>query len=353
MKKRGIIYIILAFLLLLTSCGERESEISAPVEPLELISETQTFGQTYNVNVVNDKAYIAAGTYVIVYDVTNKTAPVELSSQKVDLNCYDLQMVECDSATFGAERLLYAGNGNFGVHAFDATTVEDTIIDLGIDGGPNGIPYVHDVEILKINEEKHYVISSNSTSGIRIMRLNYNPPDPPWPPSWSYEVDAHFLSSELGGRARHVVAVDSNTLYAACGVGNFKKIDISDPDPANWQVVDGVDTYGDMRGLFIQGKYAYAADGGFGFDIIDLETMELVSNINTAGFARDVYVVGDKAYLADGSRGLRVIDISDKENPEIIATFDIEHGYANAVFAEEDYIYVADKYRGLLIIGWK
>ena len=61
-------------------------------------------------NVVNDTAFVSAGTYLTIYDITDRTAPVVVSAIEHDETCYDALLVDCDPTTYGKERILYSRN---------------------------------------------------------------------------------------------------------------------------------------------------------------------------------------------------------------------------------------------------
>ena len=111
------------------------------------------------------------------------------------------------------------------------------------------------------------------------------------------------------------------------------------------------ETPGTALGVAVSGDYAYVADYGAGFQVVDIsepESPAIVGSVNTPGYARDVAVSGDYAYVTDFDYNLLVIDISVPSTPTIIASVE-EPKVAWSVIASGNYIYVADYDAGLII----
>ncbi|MEM4390460.1 MAG: VWA domain-containing protein [Candidatus Diapherotrites archaeon] len=114
-----------------------------------------------------------------------------------------------------------------------------------------------------------------------------------------------------------------------------------------------------IRGIFVEGKYVYVAGEGLGRSdsgliIIDAGnsaqgSMQTIGRLDTTD-PRDVFVDGNYAYLADGSAGLRIINITNKTNPTLVGTYNTP-GTAYDVIVDGNYAYVADLSGGLRIIN--
>ncbi len=104
--------------------------------------------------------------------------------------------------------------------------------------------------------------------------------------------------------------------------------------------------------IYVEGDYAYIADGENGLEILYIATSNPVhvANVPTGGVARKVYIDGEYAYVSTGFNGIKVIDISDPNNP-----FEIEH-YPTTAFTldaveRDGFIFAADGENGLKIIN--
>jgi hypothetical protein len=64
--------------------------------------------------------------------------------------------------------------------------------------------------------------------------------------------------------------------------------------------------------------------------------LNLVGSYDTPGQANDIFIQGDYAYIADGSRGLLILDIASPYFPSFVASYNTP-GPAYRVFVSEDY----------------
>jgi len=107
-------------------------------------------------------------------------------------------------------------------------------------------------------------------------------------------------------------------------------------------IVGSCDTPGTAIEVYIEGNYAYIADGNAGLQIIDITDKKNPNIVGSCGgntqhaYAEDVYVEGNYAYIAGD--GLQVIDITDKKNPNIIGICETN---AHGVYVKGNYAYVA------------
>ena len=114
------------------------------------------------------------------------------------------------------------------------------------------------------------------------------------------------------------MAVDGNYAYAATG-RQLKIFDVTDPiSPVE---VATHDTPGTAMAVTLAGSLAYVGNANYGVRIIDVsdpnEPFEL-GYFDTPSVTRDVAVSGSYAYLAEGE-GLRILDVTDPTMPLQIA----------------------------------
>lgn len=111
-------------------------------------------------------------------------------------------------------------------------------------------------------------------------------------------------------------------------------------------------TSGMAYDVFVQGDYAYVADGEEGLRVINVGNPidpSFEANFNTSGFTQAVYVQGGYCYLADGTNGLQIVDVSNPSAPDAAGWFDT-WGSASDLFVSGDFAYVANGAGGLQII---
>ena len=144
-------------------------------------------------------------------------------------------------------------------------------------------------------------------------------------------VDGDFAYIAEGSNGLTIVYIAGSNLYF---VSNF---------PLN-----------DARAVFVKDGIAFVADGINGlkiFNILIPSLPTLISQISTNGICNDVHAVGSYAFLADGETGLRILNISNILNPVTIKTINTG-GFVYAVQAEADHVYFVDKEKGFFAIDY-
>ena len=89
---------------------------------------------------------------------------------------------------------------------------------------------------------------------------------------------------------------------------------------------------GSVNDVVAVGKYAYAASGEKGLQILDWENQKKVADVDT-GDAQGVFVSGDYAYVAAGNDGLKIVNIAKPTEPELVEVADIP------VFARQVFVH--------------
>ena len=147
------------------------------------------------------------------------------------------------------------------------------------------------------------------------------------------------------------VAVDGNYAYVANGEGGLKIINVAAPTIP--ELVGGLDIDGYARGVAVGGNHAYVADGWSGLKIINVAiptAPELISSLDTDGSAIGTTLAGSYVYLADESKGLKIVNVTTPATPELTGGLDTD-GNAWGVAIAGDYAYVADGESGLKIVN--
>jgi hypothetical protein len=153
--------------------------------------------------------------------------------------------------------------------------------------------------------------------------------------------------------AQNLFVDDDEYLYMVDSAADGEGLRILDAfNPGNVGYLGFVETPGQAHGVFVDGDYAYVADGNSGLQIINIsdKSNPVISGTQmTADSAQAVSVSGNYAYIADLAAGLRVIDVSAPAAPSIVgscSTSDIAYGVA----VSGNYAYVADGLSGLHVI---
>ena len=119
----------------------------------------------------------------------------------------------------------------------------------------------------------------------------------------------------------------------------------------NIEYIGLYNTPGEALSVFVNGQYAYIADGYSGLLVIDISNPNspvYVGSCNTEDKARGIYIHDDKAYIADDYAGLRIIDVSDPANPSYNSSFDTPCQSVDVV-VRGNLAYLTDAMNGLLI----
>ncbi len=266
-------------------------------------------------------AYVAAGGFMYVVDISNKSNPVPVAY-------FD---------TIGTNAMGICISGNYAYVALYSSGVQ--IIDISNPLAPVQAGYISGSAI-DVSVSGSYAYVATYSGGIRI--IDVSTPDSPVEVA-SYDVPGASMSGGVYAYASHAYLTVSDT-------GLFI-MDISIPDTVN--IVAHIDTPGSAGGVFVSGNYAYIADGASGLRVIDISTPDTpveTGSYNTPGSAYDVYVSSGYAYVADSSKGIRVVNVSNPYSPGETGFFEMSNANTRGIFVLDGYAYAADIYRGLRIL---
>ena len=127
-------------------------------------------------------------------------------------------------------------------------------------------------------------------------------------------------------------------------------------DPTFPYQVGYCETPGTSDAIYVEGDYAYVADGSDGLRVISgTSNPHEVSFYDTLGWAGGVAVSGNYAYVTDGTYdtdgGLRIIDISNPAAPTEAGFYDAP-GWAVDVAVAGNYAYVVENSGFIGYAGW-
>lgn len=270
--------------------------------------------------VAGDRAYLGMGRNVVVLDVSNKTAPVELGK---------LLLASGITAVAVSGDLAYVTTSASELHVIDVSNPQHPAHagQSGTIGAPVGITV-----------SGGYAYIATGATGLRVFDLSV-----PENPVLVGNCDTIGMLSDI--------AISDHYAYVADGASGLQVIDIA--DPANPVAIGGYDTTGYATGVTISGHYAYVADGSPGLRVIDVANPAQpvqVGTYNTSGEAQRVAVSGSYAYVADWTAGLQVINITNPAAPTRAGGYDTS-GYAVQIAVSGSYAFIADQGPGLQIIN--
>jgi len=104
--------------------------------------------------------------------------------------------------------------------------------------------------------------------------------------------------------------------------------------------------------IFLDGDFAYVADGENGLVVIYIATSDpgYISNCQTGGIARNVFVKNNKAYVSAKENGLVVVNVTNPYNPVVQTTYSTT-GLTMDAKERDGYLYIADGENGLKIVN--
>lgn len=314
MKNAKYLFLVIAMLLF---CGR--PEVTEPGATFTIIGECPLPGYAKDLELIDDLAYVANGQGGLqIIDISNPESTF-VTGQYVAYG-WDANAVAVRD-TFAYVALSPLGGGLLVLNIADPTAP----FFLGQDGSFSA----YDV-----------VAPANDTAYVYVAG-GY----------WFYVWDINYMSYarrlKSFGDIIGLFMVDT-LAYLTCeqmGMWIFNTASL-DTLPVGW-----TDTPSNARNLFVDGNYAYVADGRAGLIIVEVSDAgnpTIVVEYDTPGYANGVFVSGTYAYIADGDGGLQVVDVSDPTDLDYYGN--LETSYANGVYVRGDTVYIADRDLGLVIV---
>lgn len=149
------------------------------------------------------------------------------------------------------------------------------------------------------------------------------------------------------------VFVRDNFLYVTNYNGGFNIVDIN-----SLEIIGDCETRGIPNDIIVKGDppYAYVAENDSGLSIISLSSSYphtvsswIPSDVSPGEKAKKLFVQDNNIFIAYGLRGLVILDISDPLNPSYLSEFQTS-SISQDVYVFGDYAYVANSERGLTVI---
>ena len=225
---------------------------------------------------------------------------------------------------------LYALDKNIGLKIFDISN-ENNITEIG------AIDTTGDAKDVYIDGNYAYI--ADGKDGLKIVDIsdktspvlkgNVNLPD-----------SAEALSVKVKNGMAYVVAGDRGVFMVDVSVPTYPTLKGS------------YNTEGSARDIFIDGDYAYVADGMAGIKVLSIndDSFSLVSTIDTDGYAMGIEILGDYAYIADGGSGLEIVNVKDPLHPIFVGNNDVDADSYRQVTVSGYNVFAADDSDGLDVL---
>jgi hypothetical protein len=274
---------------------------SSPATPLELKANLSMNSLVNGVDIFGNYLFASIGNSgVVIYDITNPLNPVYVSA--VEDNGYCIA-----SDALGDH--LYLANG------FNGSTVDISSIN-------------HPDNIGKIETSEEASGSAIDLVADHIGLLT-----------------RVYIADGVNGLTITDVTSPATPLTVATGVLNLS----ADVESVG---IDKKDDYVYVVSLTRSENEADMDDASNGLTIVQstLFQNQILSQVNTPGFSKDVFVNGNYAYIADGMNGLEIVDCTDPASPILIERNVSVEVQANAVFVVGTTAYVAAEENGIVAI---
>ena len=319
--------------LLLISCGTPNDpdSIIGGDGGYKIVSKFTTSGYAQDVAINGSLALVAQGEGgLMIIDVSNPSAPVELSTIAEDLKGYGYKLANKDS-------VIYIAAGTFGVSTVNASDPVNPQVGL---------------TNISLKPAKNFDIIGNflftaiGEYGFQVAFIGDNPLYP----------DLRGTTITPGFAQSVCVSPDTNYLFVACGQMGFALINISElgNGSGTYPLLSWVDTPGYAEDVVAHPELpiAFIASGTGGLFVIDYSdslNVKIVGSYSTGGYAKEVMYSDNKVYVTTEMRGLQIFNVANVTSPLLIGT--VQTSYAMGIAVTENYIYVADEDEGLIIIS--
>ncbi len=335
-------------------------DISDKKDP-QLVASEWTFTYVAAIDIAGSLVYMADAYYgLLIFDMSNPKNPVRVGGYQIEegFTAFDIDVS-------GSYAYLAVFN------TFDLADPDNGIIaiDISTPANPQFAGYYKGTTVTGISVVSSTVYAACYTNGLRIIdmstpaspnELGRNESNPTfrisvagdtafttgfnfiWPIDISDPTDpTGYLTYEIeDAMDMHVEAVNDIAFIANGGEG-LKILDVN--DPLSIMELGSHETDDMAQGIFYLGNYAYVADRFNGLVIFDVSTLNSPSEESTfytGDFPKDIVVEGNLAYVAADSVGLRIYDISDMMKPTEIGFY--ENLYADGISLRGNYAYITE-----------
>lgn len=260
--------------------------VADPNAPNEVGGIEINAGAVTDVDVFEDKAYVAAGG-----------AGLRIMGISQPINPKEIAFVNTPGYAEGVAvvgQYAYVADGGAGLR----------IIDISDHAQPREVGfayvlgYAFDVEIVG-----NFAYVAGAGGGLRVVDIS--------DPTHSAEVCGYNTPGYAYG-----LTVVGNTAYVADGWEGFRVIDVS--DPTNPREIGFYKTPGWSFDVVVEGNTAYVADAFAGLRVIDISNPNNLVEIGSYEQHTDIHdlvVIDDVVYVADRKTGLRILQVSTSKQP--------------------------------------
>ena len=309
--------------------GSGETVIQGLGESELVLTELGNFvtGNTNNVFVVDDHAYLATGSIgLVILNISNKSDPKKIGQYDTDGSALDVAV----SGNFA-----YVADGKNGLVILNIQDPGNPIL-AGHYGTQNNVGRI-------IIDENHAFLGKG-IAGLEIVEITNA--------SVPFYVGNYNTTDNLRD-----IAVSEDFAYLIDIQEGLVVLDIA--NKSNPQKLGNYKTEESSYAVAVSGDYAYIAtantsSGDGGVEIINVSqkdnliSEEFYDSSNWGGTV-DIVISGDFMYLIDRWQAFEITDISDKKNPVAVHREEILYDEGGRIFIHSDSAYIIDQWLDLVI----
>lgn len=305
-----VLALLIAIMTLAATAALAEERLTSALEPVELAQAgldrnaawvSQLGGSISAVATRGNRAYVAAGPRVVILDISNPAAPVEIGRSPL------LPHVVNDLVVYGD--FVYLAD-TMGLRIMD-------IIDPTAPALRGSRSTSFEPAAIAVEGDYAYVTAANYVYVFHILE-----PDQP------QQVNMQSLTGFSYG-----VGIDTlgDFAYVANESAGLRVINIMDPE--NLVMVSRYFELIDARDVVVTGTHAFVADSA-GLHIVDVsdpEHPQRTGTLDTPGLPMAIAITAQYAYLADSQSGLFIADINSLTSPQQAGRYTDITGFATDV----------------------
>ncbi|MDP3710753.1 MAG: hypothetical protein Q8R29_03490 [bacterium] len=343
----------------------KQTKPELPQQPTQQIKSISTPGYAELVAVSNGVAASLSRDDVLqVIDVANALAPVKI--QTIDTPAFAEAAFQKDGYLYIADsrelRILDNAGKTAGIYNLQnfwptAISVENGYVYLAAGNEILILEAKNPQSIKKISKThltgqapSHVIVKDGyayvleTLGGLNIVDVR-NPSSPKVVKVFPFESHTAGFGIEENYAYIGRVASTKSTAQGYSQTSMFEVVDIS--NPASAIVISSVEIPTDIRGLDLDGNYAYVI-GSYPYRLtpIDISSpanpkiIQAGESIVGSADLQDIVVENGFAFLADGSTGLRIVDVSNISSPRHVKDLDLQ-GRAFNIYKWGNKLYVA------------
>jgi len=249
----------------------------------------------FDAKAVGDYAYLATFNGLMILDISDPSAPAQVSKTYIPMMWAHSIEVRDDYAylvDYYGLKIVYINDPSAPKMAGRCGTIDSTAYDIALAG--------------------NYAVVAQMHNGLQVIDIS----DPFFP----VLAGAH----DTPGQSRSVVIRDDTLAFLADGTGGLQIINFANPYAPD--SVGAVAGFGYTQEIDIEGDFAYLASPDSGLEIIivaDPGNPYSVASFRTPGGITSVMVDGDYAYAIDPDSGMLILDISNPFSPTHVGTMPV------------------------------